>query len=122
MTQLSSGASSKQHDASLQTSVQKRPWLRAQRADRSEGGGGIITALVTEDGEVSVLIVELVIASIEEIVSNAVFSVDVSYPGIVEFEYCVVSKLMAVVSFEKVLESTVSPSTTMLVFSNVKLL
>ena len=78
--------------------------------------------MVTEDGEVSVLIVELVIASIEEIVSNAVFSVDDSYPGIVEFEYCVVSKLMADVSFEKVLESTVSPSTTMLGFSNVKLL
>lgn len=120
MTQFSSGASSKQHDATLQTSVQKRPWLSAQRAARSGGGGGIITVLVTVDS--SVLVVELVIASFVEIVTNEVFSVDDSSPGIIEFEYCAALKLMAIVSFETVFELSGGPSKTMLVLSEVKLL
>lgn len=70
MAQFSSGASSKQQDASLQTPSQKRPWPSAQRAARSDGGGGIITALGTADTTV----VELVIVSFVEMATNAIFS------------------------------------------------
>lgn len=43
MSQLVSGCSSKQHDATLQTSSQKRLPDRAQRAARSDGGGEIVS-------------------------------------------------------------------------------
>ena len=114
LEQFSSGASSKQHDTSLQISVQKRPWPRAHRAARSDGGGGIAIIIVGVD--------ELEKTSFVELVTDVIFTEDDSSPGVVEVESCVPLKMSAAFSLETELGLNDGADVTMPALSEEKVL